>query len=139
MNADQLAALHGLCFTSPRPWSAAEFNDMRKQGACVDCEQTHGFIVTQTVADEAEILTLAVDPNHRRRGIAQRLVADFLARTSISGTKRVFLEVAKHNLAARRLYDGCGFRNIGRRPGYYRLADGRQVDALLFEMRIDQV
>ncbi|MGH9674752.1 MAG: GNAT family N-acetyltransferase, partial [Bryobacteraceae bacterium] len=75
-----------------------------------------GFIVSRgTVEGEREILSVAVSPRWRRRGIARMLVGDELAKSPAD----LFLEVRESNEAARRLYGELGFREIGRRPGYY--------------------
>jgi ribosomal-protein-alanine acetyltransferase len=75
-----------------------------------------GFIVARiTAPDEREILNIAVDPAHRRRGIGESLLRDLLA----PATGEVFLEVRKSNLSAQRLYRSVGFRDAGFRPNYY--------------------
>jgi ribosomal protein S18 acetylase RimI-like enzyme len=78
--------------------------------------QVVGFLaVRQTAQDEREILNLAVDPAHRRKGVARRLLEDRLKRAQSSW----FLEVRQSNLPAIRLYESLGFRVSGRREGYY--------------------
>jgi ribosomal-protein-alanine acetyltransferase len=75
-----------------------------------------GFIVWRvTPPDEGEILNLAVWPEHRRQGIATRLLKSVLRQPGISW----YLEVRESNLPARRLYEKLGFRPVGRRPSYY--------------------
>jgi len=81
-----------------------------------------GFILTRVAVDEAEIITIAVSPDRRQRGIASRLLDNALARDAASGAIRVFLEVASQNVPARSLYERRGFREVGRRRAYY--ADG---------------
>lgn len=90
-----------------------------------------GFLLGRIVADEAEVLTLAVDPASRRRGIGARLVAAFLAEAAARGAGRAFLEVAADNAAARALYAAAGFAEVARRRGYYRDPAGGAVDALV--------
>ncbi|MGO4884668.1 MAG: ribosomal protein S18-alanine N-acetyltransferase [Bryobacteraceae bacterium] len=78
--------------------------------------QVAGFAVSRRVAeDEGELLNLAVDPAFRRRGIGRRMVAEVAARCK--GT--IWLEVRESNWAARKLYESLGFREAGRRVGYY--------------------
>jgi ribosomal-protein-alanine N-acetyltransferase len=91
-----------------------------------------GFILIRVVLDEAEILTLAVRPEARRRGLGRGLVeaGGHLARSQ--GAERLYLEVAEDNDAARGLYVSAGFVEVGRRPGYYGRQDGPAVAALLF-------
>lgn len=86
--------------------------------------------VLRMAADEAEILTLAVVPQARRQRRAIRLVDRCVAEAAAAGALRLHLEVAESNAAARALYRAAGFGEVGRRPGYYRGAQGRE-DAVL--------
>jgi len=74
-----------------------------------------GFLVTRAIADEVEILNLAVDPVNRRSGVARALVRPLLEMPSVS----VFLEVRESNTAARGLYQTLRFHEVSRRRGYY--------------------
>jgi len=85
------------------------------------------------VADEAELLTLAVAPELWRGGIGAGLLAACEAGARAEGAARVFLEVAAGNIAARSLYDRAGFRQCGLRPGYYQRLDGSRDDAVVME------
>ena len=89
-----------------------------------------GFVLVRAVADEAEILTLAVAPTHRQRGIAAALLREAITVLRPGGTKTLFLEVAADNTAALALYAGAGFSPSGRRVGYYARDEGN-VDALM--------
>ncbi|HWQ53818.1 MAG TPA: ribosomal protein S18-alanine N-acetyltransferase [Bryobacteraceae bacterium] len=74
------------------------------------------FSVARRVSsDESELLNLAVDPGHRRKGLGTALLQDLRQRHPGA----VFLEVRESNSAARMLYKSFGFRDLGRRPGYY--------------------
>lgn len=86
-----------------------------------------GFVLARAAADEAEILTLAVVPAWRRRGLGAALLAAAQRRAASLGAAQLFLEVAADNDAARALYAGAGFEAVGLRRGYY--AGGR--DALV--------
>ncbi|MBX3478165.1 MAG: ribosomal protein S18-alanine N-acetyltransferase [Brevundimonas sp.] len=125
-----LAALHAQAFATS--WTAEAFADLLDQaGVFVEAEDG-GFILVRVVADEAEILTLAVRPQARRQGVATRLVQAAAGRAAGRGGRRLFLEVAETNDAARGLYERCGFDTVGRRRAYY--ADpkgGPAVDALI--------
>lgn len=79
-----------------------------------------GLIVFRIIADEAEILNLAVDSRRRRQGMASKLIADVIAASKAGGVRRVFLEVRDSNVAARNLYARMGFTEMGRRRQYYR-------------------
>lgn len=78
-----------------------------------------GFVVTRTVADEMEILNLAVAPQRRRQGIATALLQHTLAAAAQIGALRAFLEVRESNAAARAFYARHGFTESGRRRAYY--------------------
>lgn len=94
----------------------------RREGAPV------GFALARVVADEAELLLLAVAHDHRRAGIG-RMLLDATGRAArLRGACRLFLEVRAGN-AARALYDAAGFRQVGCRRAYYRGRDGSTHDA----------
>lgn len=79
-----------------------------------------GYIVARLVADEGEILNLAVAAPYQRRGVGRDLVRAVLGRLGAGGARSVYLEVRESNAGARRLYEGLGFRVVGKRNGYYR-------------------
>ncbi len=91
-----------------------------------------GFILLRLAAEQAEIITLAIDPAHRRRGLAQDLISAACDDLKSRGAAVIFLEVAEDNLAAIGLYRQAGFAPIGRRPSYYRRNNGR-VAALTYK------
>lgn len=90
-----------------------------------------GFIMSRHAAGEAEILSVAVARGQQGRGIAQRLLISHLGRLMALGAHAVFLEVDEDNVPALRLYRRAGFREVGRRPGYYADRDGRPANALI--------
>lgn len=92
-------------------------------------EQPVGFSLFRTIADEAELLLLAVVPDHQGRGIGRLLLEQFVERARAAGANRVHLEVRDGNPAVR-MYGLAGFRPAGRRSNYYRGSDGRQYDAI---------
>ena len=94
-----------------------------------------GMILCRTVADEAEILTVAVDPDLRRAGIGRALVAAAVGLARQRGALDIFLEVAIDNHGALRLYDEAGFAQAGLRRGYYDRGGGLRIDAVV--MRLD--
>ena len=89
-----------------------------------------GFALGRISADECELLSLGVAPEHRCRGVGARLLDAALVRASAVNARRFFLEVAEDNEAALRLYEGRGLLPVGRRPKYYELRDGGHADAL---------
>ena len=78
-----------------------------------------GFVMSRKAADEAEILSIAIAPARRGRGLSRPLLDYHLRSLAGLGVRAIFLEVDEHNAAACRLYTGAGFREAGRRPGYY--------------------
>ena len=132
MTPDVLAALHGRVFTTPRPWNIAEFTALLADPLVfLLVEGDAAFLLGRSVAGEAELLTLAVAPEARQRGLGRRLVARFLYQARLRGADEAFLEVAADNAAALALYARAGFGQAGRRRGYYRTAEGAAVDALV--------
>jgi ribosomal-protein-alanine N-acetyltransferase len=139
-----LVALHGRCFTPA--WSEATVASLMTPPGCFGLIATlldngaarpAGFALARVAADQSELLSIGVVPHAQRRGIARRLVAACVERVAGAGATALFLEVGETNAAARALYDGLGFRMIGRRHHYYRTPDGGFEDA--FVMRRDLV
>lgn len=139
--AEVLAALQALSFENP--WDEAAFaavlSGAGTQGLVVMSGEVPGevstevpghgsgdfpvgFAVMRCVAGEAEVITLGVVPLARRAGVGRALVLGVLDVARAAGAQCVFLEVSERNGAARSLYAGCGFEEVGRREGYY--ADG---------------
>ncbi|TSJ64344.1 GNAT family N-acetyltransferase [Starkeya sp. 3C] len=134
-DAEALAHLHGQSFRIG--WDAAEFERLlanRLSRALVGtngpCGAPVGFILLSGVSPEIEILSVAVEPGRRGEGIARRLVEAAFGTLAAEGFQIVFLEVEEGNAPALRLYARTGFREIGRRAGYYRGAAGEPVAAL---------
>lgn len=88
-----------------------------------------GFSLVRRVADEAELLLLAVEPTQQRRGIGQALLDDFIASALAHGAHRLHLEVRDGNPAVE-LYRAAGFVPAGRRRNYYHGPDGKSFDAV---------
>jgi ribosomal-protein-alanine N-acetyltransferase len=96
---------------------------------------TVGFSLFRTVADEAELLLIAVLPSHHRQGIGRLLLDDFITRAQADGARQVHLEVRDGNPAIA-MYRTAGFKPVGRRRKYYHGEDGRDFDALTFAKEI---
>ena len=94
-----------------------------------DCRTITGFSLYRTVADEAELLLIAVNPSRHRRGVGRMLLDDFLERARNDGVSRVHLEVRDGNSAVS-LYRDAGFSPVGRRRNYYHARDGQRFDAV---------
>ena len=129
-----LAGLHAAAFDTP--WPATAFAELLGQAGVFLEGDADGFVLIRTVADEAEILTLAVRPAARRKGLGARLLRNATVRAAAIGVTRMFLEVAEDNVPARALYGALGFEAAGRRPRYYPRADGPAADALLLVLNL---
>lgn len=125
----QLADLHQQCFPH-KPWSATEFADLKKSG-CDIIASANGFIVYRATLDEAELITIGVAPDARRTGIAAAMLGIMEGDLKKRGVKKIFLEVAENNAAARALYAANGYTTVGTRQKYY---DG--VDAIMMRKDI---
>jgi ribosomal-protein-alanine N-acetyltransferase len=103
-------------------WTAESLMEAASSGAAWIAEangQDVAFLIGRAVADEFEVLNLAVTPAQRRRGIALRLMNEALRHARTSGANRAYLEVRSSNKAAIALYSRFSFTEWGRRPGYY--------------------
>ncbi|MBN9512045.1 MAG: GNAT family N-acetyltransferase [Alphaproteobacteria bacterium] len=96
-----------------------------------------GMAICRVAADEAELLTVAVSPRHRRRGAGRRLLAAVIEQVHLAGARTLFLEVGVDNPAARALYDSLGFVVAGRRAGYYARVDGPPADAVIMRLTLN--
>ncbi|MGY6532556.1 ribosomal protein S18-alanine N-acetyltransferase [Glycocaulis sp.] len=133
--ADILAELHARSFDEV--WDAATFGQLLALPGsfallAIAGDTPAGFIMMRVAADEAEILTLAVDPEKRRAGTGRTLLDAGLALAREMGAVKAFLEVSERNAAAIALYTGAGWQETGRRARYY--ADGS--DALMLSVSL---
>ena len=131
MTPEALARLHAATFSQARPWNVEEFASLLSFPGTVLLGDDRAILLGRVVADEAEVLTLATDPIHRRRGLAADLLARFEAEARARGAGRVFLEVAEDNVPARALYANRGYAEVGRRSAYYARKGGPSVAALV--------
>jgi len=135
------AALHASCFD--HAWNEAAIAELLSMPGSLGVlahikDQPVGLVIALAVGAEAEILTLGVLPKFRRRGIAARMLASVADRLSGAGCRRLLLEVAEDNEAARALYGKLGFAEIGRRPSYYRRAAGAVAGAIVLARALDR-
>lgn len=120
----------------PRPWSEAIWREELRSPFSLylvieEGDALSGFIGVQRVADEAHVMTLAVRPELRRRGLGRYLVRAALADSALARARRVHLEVRPSNAAARTLYASLGFVQTGVRKNYY-----GDEDALLMTLHL---
>ncbi|MFT4095516.1 MAG: GNAT family N-acetyltransferase [Rhodoblastus sp.] len=102
----------------------------------VDGGTVHGFVLSRHAADEAEILTIVVEPTARKSGIATKLLGCHIARLARMGIASLFLEVDEANEPALALYRRLGFAPVGRRQAYYAKADGSKANALILKLNL---
>lgn len=139
--AEALARIHEEAFPDT-PWSAEALTDLvAKPGARLEIARAEdgtpcGFALARQVLDEAELLTIAVLPNCRGRGVGRSLLKRLVTRLATEGAVCLFLEVAEDNAPARALYTAVGLVEIGRRKGYYRVGRKRPVDAILMTLAL---
>jgi [ribosomal protein S18]-alanine N-acetyltransferase len=124
-DAPAIAQLHGQSFG--RGWDEDEVYRLLVDHAVIAHRAMSrsvlvGFIMSRLAADEAEILSIAIAPARRGRGLSRPLLDHHLRSLAGLGVRAIFLEVDEHNAPACRLYAGAGFHEVGRRQGYY--ADG---------------
>ena len=134
LHAPVLAALRKASFKSA--WDDDTFAQMLAQPGVAawiwEDESPRGFILVRAAADEAEVITIAVAPTHRRGGIGAALLDVAVAELQRVNIQNLFLEVAADNEAARALYKRAGFFECGQRPGYYQDRDSR-TDAVIMK------
>lgn len=133
-DAARLAQLHGQSFA--HGWGEADFETMLGERNTLVHRlrlgrTIAGFAVSRIGADEAEILSIALDQASRGRGLSRTLLMTHLGHLAGRGVRTIFLEVEENNEPARRLYARCGFEVVGRRERYYKQPDGEQLNALL--------
>ncbi len=118
--------LSGLLSGDPKAW------------LLVVCEDRAlaGFALARTVIDAAELMLLAVDPRHRRCGVATALLRGVAERAARTGATSLFAEV-RHGNDAEKFYRAQGFAVAGRRPRYYRSTDGSAHDAMTMRLPLE--
>ncbi len=134
--APDCARIHETAFA--HAWNAEEFERLLGLPTTiadglfyVRTEALVGFVLSQVTLDEAEILSIVVDPDYRHHGFGRLLLKTHLATLSEAHVASLFLEVEDGNIAAQGLYAHLGFHEIGKRQGYYRKPDGSRATALI--------
>ena len=136
MTPAHLAALHQRAFADSRGWSPDEFASLLAQTGVHMIGDKRSFILLRIVLEEAEILTLATDPAHRRQGLAAQTLRAAERKAAQRGTGSLFLEVAENNAPALALYQKAGFQQVGERHDYYKSSSGQAVAALILRKAI---
>lgn len=127
-----LASLHARAFE--RPWGASEIAKLLENSAVfaliARADAPQGFVLAWAAAGDAELLTVAVVPEARRKGVGASLVTSAGVAALVRGAASMHLEVAEDNEAARALYRKLGYEEAGRRHAYY-AGEGGSVDAIV--------
>ena len=126
MNAShvsQIAELEKICFSAP--WSERSIaSELDNKLSCwlvaVEGDQVTGYIGSQTVCGETDMMNVAVHPSHRRKGIAEKLILALVEELRGMDSHCLTLEVRASNVPAISLYEKLDFSEIGRRKNYYR-------------------
>ena len=119
----QVAALEKVCFSEP--WSERSIaheltNPLSYWLVAVEGDRLAGYVGSQSVLDEADMMNIAVEPAYRRQGIAEGLVERLVSHLALTQVRCLTLEVRASNEPAKALYEKLGFIQVGRRPNYYR-------------------
>ncbi len=128
-----LAALHGACFA--KAWDAAAIAHLLASPGAFAFYGDDGFVLARAAGGEAEILTLAVAPPARGRGLGRALLRAAIAQAQHMGAATMFLEVGADNPHALALYAGLGFAKVGTRKAYYPALSGNK-DALVLRLSL---
>lgn len=119
----QLTEIEEYCFADPWSSNAFEYeltNPLSVWLVAMDGELVVGYIGSQTVLDESDIMNVAIRPEYRRNGIGHSLIMELISFLKEKGVCSLSLEVRKSNEPAIRLYTKLGFTQVGLRPNYYR-------------------
>ena len=122
-HVSQVAQLEKICFSDP--WSeksvASELtNPLSCWFVAVENDHVAGYVGSQTVLDETDMMNIAVHPDYRRRGVAEQLLIRLVTELKVRGSRCLTLEVRASNEPAKNLYAKLGFKEVGRRKNYYR-------------------
>lgn len=122
-HVSQVAQLEKLCFSAP--WSENSISsELTNPLSCwlvaLDGDRVAGYVGSQTVLDESDMMNIAVDPQYRRQSIAQALVEELVKCLARKGSRCLTLEVRASNAGAIALYGKLGFIQVGLRKNYYR-------------------
>ena len=134
-DADAVAKLHAASFY--RGWPRQDIEsylldrDTPTLVACDAKRKVAGFAMLRLLGDDVELMTIAVEPKYRGKGVGAALLSACFADLMMTPSKRMVLEVAADNPPAIRLYEKLGFKKLSERKGYYARPDGQPATALV--------
>ena len=131
MTPEDMAEIHARAMVHSAPWASPTLRGFIEARGAVVVTRDHGFAIGRVIADEAELLTLAVDPNAQGKGHGRVCLRAFEEAVAEEGANGVFLEVSAKNTPAIGLYQSSGYVETGRRHNYYTAPDGSKSDALM--------
>lgn len=136
-SCDELSKLHNICFSNN--WSAGDFQNLLVQESVFgfglkSATDLSGFILIRLAADEAEVLSIGVNPHSQNMGAGWRLMQASFTEISKRGAQCLFLEVDENNLAAVALYKKLGFYQVGERKAYYKNEQAKFSSALVLRL-----
>ena len=129
----KLALIHSLCFEKyPPPYSENTIQYfLKNKNYHLVKEEEKGFALARVIGNVAELITLAVVPEFRRSGIANKLLYELIEKIKILGANQFTLEVAENNIPAINLYKKLNFQYLHRRKNYFSNKNDR-FDAIVF-------
>jgi ribosomal-protein-alanine N-acetyltransferase len=143
LDLDLASRLHGEAFAAlgERAWTRQDMAELLASPgvagwAAQSDESVVGIALCRVAADEAELLTIAVQSTARRRGAGRVLLAAVVAHARDAGARSLFLEVGADNPAALALYGQLGFLTVGNRKAYYRRGEGAPADAVAMRLSL---
>lgn len=143
LDLDRAAQLHAESFVplGERAWTRQDLAELVAApgvaGVLLQVDgHDAGLALCRVAADEAELLTIAVRPAHRRKGLARRLLAAVIDHVRNAGAQTLFLEVGVDNPAARSLYEAQGFYAVGERRAYYQRGHGPAADGIVMRLTL---
>lgn len=141
-HAAEMSQIHAQCFNPS--WPRSDFIDHIKRPSdltlgCFEGQVLCGYIILRLAADQAEILTLAIQPDSRRKGHGGQLISQAEILAKQDGIEIIFLDVAEDNRSAIKLYSRHHYQYYAKRPGYYRRLIGEKayrISALSYQKRL---
>jgi len=140
-----MAQLHRRAFIEQdeRPWNIKAFEQLLASQGCEAFlyyleDSPVGFAFVRNVCDEAELISIAIDPVSQGQGFAKQVLKHLLKQLVSWGVYTLFLEVRQDNQKAVQLYRSVGFKKIGERKAYYQTLSGKRLDADVFSLAVRQ-